>query len=155
MTETKIGQAKSREQRETRVAASKKLIATRVKVVSPAHPYGEAHGALHRLRHAYLGKDAPPQMPSRIARREWFPNRKPSRIEVEGDAVLDARRSAPGSDGLRLVASTTNQSDMKPPMRETQAGPSCRAFVCLVRKWSPLRASAINLRIVPRPLTFN
>jgi hypothetical protein len=37
-------------------------------------------------------------------------------------------------------------------MRETQAGPSCQAFVCLVRKSSALRASAINLRIGPCPL---
>jgi hypothetical protein len=43
------------------------------------------------------------------------------RIEVEGDAVLDARRNA-GSDGLRLVADTTNQSDMKPPCARRKPG---------------------------------
>jgi len=37
-------------------------------------------------------------------------------------------------------------------MRETQARPSCRAFVCLVRKWSVLRASAINLSYRSVPL---
>jgi hypothetical protein len=37
-------------------------------------------------------------------------------------------------------------------MRETQAGPSYQAFVCLARKSSALRASPINLRIGLRPL---
>jgi len=47
-------------------------------------------------------------------------------------------------------------SPAPPVVNVRPAGPArprcCRAFVCLVRKWSALRASAINLRIVPCPL---
>ncbi len=59
--------------------------------------------------------------------------RKSKRRVSAGGFMRSARRNAAGSDGVRLVANTTNQSDMKP----------------LARKWSALRASAINVRIVP------
>ena len=71
--------------------------------------------------------------PGWLAATTPVPKGRKSKRRVSAGLYALCSTQCAGRDGVRLVANTTNQSDMKP----------------LARKWSALRASAINVRIVP------